>query len=128
MKKYFKLAALAVAALFGLLFVSCEKSDVEGSVVGTWEVTHFEFSTLFDEEDGEGLQVGDTMTFYEDGTYEDSEDIARWTKKGNILTIIYDDDDYLPAVMKIVKLTDKVMEVELDYVFVQAKVKMRRVQ
>ena len=72
------------------------------------------------------------MTFYSDGTYEDSEDNGRWSKDGNTLTIILDDDDddiSIPAVMKIKKLTDTVLEVKLDYGgIIQFEIKMKRVK
>lgn len=134
MKRYFKIVAFAAAALFSLVFASCEKDDVSNSVVGTWEITSYKFSNALEmeEDDDDGFQIGDTITFYEDGRYEDSEETGRWTKEGNVLTIIFDDEDsedfYLPVVLNITKLTNTVLEVNLDYIVLKIELKMKRVK
>jgi len=133
MKKLFSFIAFAMMAVFSLSLASCGNSDdddvVEASIVGTWEVTYVKASSSYPMEDvGDGLKIGDRMTFHSDGTYEDSIDIGRWSLNGNTLTVVVDDDMSLPAIMKIKKLTDKVLEVELDYgSFIQFEIKMKRV-
>lgn len=130
MKKYFSLIAFAMVAVFSLVFVSCgdDEEEFEASVVGTWEVTYVRASSYWGVDDDEGFKKGDQMTFYSDGRYEDSEDTGRWSKKGNVLTIDIDDEFSLPAVMTITKLTDKVLEVKLDYDrILQVEMKLKRV-
>jgi len=120
-------------AVFSLALVSCGDDDddeevFEASVVGTWEVTYVKASSSYDMDDEEGLKVGDQMTFYSDGRYEDSEETGRWSKQGNILTVTINDDFSIPSVMTITKLTDKVLEVSLDYgSLIQFEIKMKRV-
>ena len=133
MKKLFSFIALAMMAVFSLSLVSCGNSDedelTEASIVGTWEVTYVKASSAYPMEDyGGGLNIGDRMTFHSDGTYEDKVDIGRWSINGNTLTVVIDDDMSIPAVMTIKKLTDKVLEVELNYgSFIQFEIKMKRV-
>ncbi len=133
MKKTFNLIAFAMLAVFSLALVSCGDDDddeevFEASVVGTWEVTYVKASSSYDMDDEEGLKVGDQMTFYSDGRYEDSEETGRWSKQGNILTVTINDDFSIPSVMTITKLTDKVLEVSLDYgSLIQFEIKMKRV-
>lgn len=118
----------ALMAFFCLTFVSCgdDDEDLSASVVGTWEVTYVKATSSYDME--EGIKVGERLTFYSDGRYQDSEDTGRWSKDGNTLTITIDDDFSIPAVMKIAKLTDTVLEVKLDYGgILQFEVKMKRV-
>ena len=68
------------------------------------------------------------MTFYSDGRYQDSEEPGRWSKNGNILTVTIDNELSIPSVMTITKLTDKVLEVKLDYGnIIQFEIKMKRV-
>ena len=129
MKNYLSFIAFAMMAVFSLSFMSCGDDDedvYEASVVGTWEVTYVKATSSYDMYGG--YNVGDRMTFYSDGRYQDSEDTGRWSKDGNTLTITIDDDFSIPAVMKIAKLTDTVLEVKLDYGgILQFEVKMKRV-
>ena len=129
MKNYLSFIAFAMMAVFSLTFMSCSDDDedvYEASVVGTWEVTYVKATSSYDMYGG--YNVGDRMTFYSDGRYQDSEDTGRWSKDGNTLTITIDDDFSIPAVMKIAKLTDTVLEVKLDYGgILQFEVKMKRV-
>ena len=128
MKKYLSFMTFALMAFFCLTFVSCgdDDEDLSASVVGTWEVTYVKATSSYDME--EGIKVGERLTFYSDGRYQDSEDTGRWSKDGNTLTITIDDDFSIPAVMKIAKLTDTVLEVKLDYGgILQFEVKMKRV-
>lgn len=133
MKKFLCLITFAMVTVFSLSLVSCGDSDeedvAEASIVGTWEVTYVTAYSSYDmEDDGDGLKVGDRMTFYSDGKYEDSEGIGRWSKNGNTLTVVVDDDYSIPAIMTITKLTNKVLEVELDYgSLIQFEIKMKRV-
>ena len=134
MKKFLSFLAFAMMAVFGLSLVSCgdDEEDFDASIVGTWQVTYVKATSSFGLEEDDGIKVGDRMTFYPDGTYEDSEETGRWSKDGNTLTIILDDDDddiSIPAVMKIKKLTDTVLEVKLDYGgILQFEIKMKRVK
>lgn len=120
--------AFALMAVFSLTLASCgdDDEDLSASVVGTWEVIYVKATSSYDME--EGIKVGERLTFYSDGRYQDSEDTGRWSKDGNTLTITIDDDFSIPAVMKIAKLTDTVLEVKLDYGgILQFEVKMKRV-
>ena len=129
MKKYLKLVAVAIMAIVSLAFVSCEKDggDSTGSVVGMWEITYVNAATMEGMEMDGGYKAGDTMTFYANGEWEDSTDSGTWTKSGDTLTIIIDDEYSFPIVMKITKLTSKVLEVKLDYTFFQLDMKMKKV-
>lgn len=121
----------AMMAVLSFTLVSCGgdgEEDYEASVVGTWEVTYVKVTSSYDMDDEEGLEIGDQMTFYSDGRYMDSEDTGRWSKNGNILTVTIDDELSVPSVMTITKLTDKVLEVKLDYgSLIQFEIKMKRV-
>lgn len=118
-------------AVLSFTLVSCGgdgEEDYEASVVGTWEVTYVKVTSSYDMDDEEGLEIGDQMTFYSDGRYQDYEETGRWSKKGNILTVTIDDELSVPSVMTITKLTDKVLEVKLDYgSLIQFEIKMKRV-
>lgn len=118
-------------AVLSFTLVSCGgdgEEDYETSVVGTWEVTYVKVTSSYDMDDEEGLEIGDQMTFYSDGRYQDYEETGRWSKKGNILTVTIDDELSVPSVMTITKLTDKVLEVKLDYgSLIQFEIKMKRV-
>jgi hypothetical protein len=131
MKKLYSTIMLLAMMVAALGFTACgddEEDVIEASVVGTWEVTYVKASSSYDMDDDEGLKIGDQMTFYSDGRYKDSEDTGRWSKKGNTLTVTIDDDFSIPAVMTITKLTDKVLEVKLDYgSLIQFEIKMKRV-
>ena len=74
MKKFLCLITFAMVTVFSLSLVSCGDSDeedvAEASIVGTWEVTYVTAYSSYDmEDDGDGLKVGDRMTFYSDGKY-----------------------------------------------------------
>ena len=131
MKKLYSAIMLLAMMVAALSLTACggdDEDENEASVVGTWEVTYVKASSSYDMDDEEGLKIGDQMTFYSDGRYKDSEDTGRWTKKGNTLTVTVDDDFSIPAVMTITKLTDRVLEVKLDYgSFIQFEIKMKRV-
>ena len=138
MKKLFLLMAFAMMTALSIVLASCESSsndeENEVSIVGTWEVTFIESSTSY-EFVGEEVKVGDKVYFYPDGRYENPIETGRWSKDGNLLTIILDVDEYderiilnIPSVMRITKLTDKVLELKLDYGnVVQIVIKMKRV-
>ena len=118
-------------AVFSLALVSCSNDDgdneVTSSIVGTWEVTERKVSSPYSIEDG--LQVGERITSHSDGRYEEPHDTGKWSQEGNTL-ICTSDDDFLsiPGGWEILKLTDKVLEVRLDYgSFVQGKLKMKKV-
>ena len=134
MKKFLSFMVFAMMAVFGLSLVSCgdDDEDFEASIVGTWEVTYVKATSAYGLDEDDGFEIGDRMTFYSNGTYEDSEDIGSWSKDGNTLTIFLDDDDdviSIPAVMKIKKLTETVLEVKLDYGgILQFEIKMKRVK
>lgn len=131
MKKFVVLLTFAMMAVLGLTLVSCGgygEEDSEASVVGTWEVTYVKVTSSYDMDDEEGLKVGDQMTFYSDGRYQDYEETGRWSKNGNILTVTIDNELSIPSVMTITKLTDNVLEVKLDYgSLIQFEIKMKRV-
>ena len=121
-----------------IVLASCESSsndeENEASIVGTWEVTFIEESSSYELE-GEEIHVGDKVYFYPDGRFKDPIETGRWSKDGNLLTITLDVDEdderiilNIPSVMRITKLTDKVLELKLDYGnVVQIVIKMKRV-
>ena len=130
--------AFALMTALSIVLVSCESSsndeENEVSIVGSWEVTFIEQSSSY-ELVGEVMKVGDKVYFYPDGRYENQFETGRWSKDGNLLTITLDVDEdderiilNIPTTMKITKLTDKVLELKLDYGnLVKFEIKMKRV-
>lgn len=146
MKKYMSFMAFAMLAVFSLAFVSCGDDDdedeitAEATVVGTWEVTENNFQLKikevfgmniedWEEDEEESLNVGDRITFYENGTYRTKNETGKWKKSGNVLRVKSDDldeDVYTFTDMTIKKLTTKVMELTLsveDYFSYDVKMK-----
>lgn len=146
MKKYMSFMAFAMLAVFSLAFVSCGDDDdedeitAEATVVGTWEVTENNFQLKikevfgmniedWEEDEEESLNVGDRITFYENGTYRTKNETGKWKKTGNVLRVKSDDldeDVYTFTDMTIKKLTTKVMELTLsveDYFSYDVKMK-----
>lgn len=148
MKKYMSFMAFAMLAVFSLAFVSCGDDDdedeitAEATVVGTWEVTENNFQLKikevfgmniedWEEDEEESLNVGDRITFYENGTYRTKNETGKWKKSGNVLRVKSDDldeDVYTFTDMTIKKLTTKVMELTLSVEgYFSYDVKMKKV-
>ena len=89
--------AFAMLAVFSLAFVSCGDDDdedeitAEATVVGTWEVTENNFQLKikevfgmniedWEEDEEESLNVGDRITFFENGTYRTKNETGKWKK------------------------------------------------
>ncbi|MBO7558905.1 MAG: hypothetical protein J6T52_10470 [Bacteroidaceae bacterium] len=148
MKKYMSFMAFAMLAVFSLAFVSCGDDDdedeitAEATVVGTWEVTENNFQLKikevfgmniedWEEDEEESLNVGDRITFFENGTYRTKNETGKWKKSGNVLRVKSDDldeDVYTFTDMTIKKLTTKVMELTLSVEgYFSYDVKMKKV-
>lgn len=150
MKKYITFMALAILTTVSLAFVACggdddEENDqitTEPTVVGTWEITENNFSLKikevfgmnvdeFEVDQEESMQVGDHITFYQNGTYRAKNDSGKWKKMGNILSMKsdeLDEDVYTFTDINIDKLTNKVMELSLKYEgFFSYNVKLKKI-
>jgi hypothetical protein len=129
MKKLYSTIMMFAMMVAALSFTACggDDDDNEGSdvaIVGVWEVTSCTAQSDFDVEGG--IAVGDRIYFNADGTYRDSEDTGRWSKSGNTITITLNDGS-IPGVFQIKKLTTTELEMLLDYGFLTATVKCKRV-
>lgn len=94
------------------------------SIVGVWEVISFQKSSSVHVEGG--CKVGDRIYFNSDGTYKDAEDTGRWSLSGNIITISLNDGS-IPGYFEIKNLSSSSLELYLDYGFLQAIIKCKRV-
>ncbi len=99
----------------------------EANIVGEWEVTYLDadaaFGTLH-----ENRGVGNRAYFYSDGTWKDDEDYGTWTLKGNALTMYTTSEPVLlPSIYTVVSLTRTTIELQLNYGFLIATVKMKRI-
>ena len=99
----------------------------EANIVGGWEVTFMDadvaFGTLHENEG-----VGNRGYFYSDGTWKDDESYGTWTLKGNILTMYTSSEPVsMPSIYTVVSLTRNTIELQLNYGFLIATVKMKRI-
>lgn len=126
MRKYMSFMAFAMMAVFSLAFVSCgddddDDVDIEptATIVGTWEITENNFDLKIKEimgmdidgwetDEEESMQVGDRITFSENGRYSTKNDTGSWKKSGNTLKVksdMLDEDAITFTEMNIKKLT-----------------------
>lgn len=141
--------AFAMMAVFSLAFVSCGDDDEDdnieptATIVGTWEITENNFNLKIKELMGmdidgwetveeESMQVGDRITFSENGRYSTKNDTGSWKKSGNTLKVKSDelDEDAITFTeMNIKKLTATEMELTLNLEgYFSYDVKMRKVK
>ena len=128
MKKLYSTIMMLAMMVAALNFASCgddEEEDNGATIVGVWEVTSCTHQSDYDVEGG--FEIGERIYFYSDGKYKDSEDSGRWSKSGNIITITLNDDSF-PGVFEIRRLTSAELEMVLDYGFLEAVVKCKRVE
>lgn len=149
MRKYMSFMAFAMMAVFSLAFVSCGDDDEDdyieptATIVGTWEITENNFDLKIKEIMGmdidgwetneeESMQVGDRVTFSENGRYRTKIETGSWKKSGNTLKLKPDelDDDVIAFTeMNIKKLTATEMELTLILEgYFSYDVKMRKVK
>lgn len=150
MRKYMSFMAFAMMAVFSLAFVSCgddddDDVDIEptATIVGTWEITENNFDLKIKEimgmdidgwetDEEESMQVGDRITFSENGRYSTKIETGSWKKSGNTLRLKPDelDDDVIAFTeMNIKKLTVTEMELTLNLEgYFSYDVKMRKVK
>ena len=149
MRKYMSFMAFAMMAVFSLAFASCgddhDDVDIEptATIVGTWEITENNFDLKIKEIMGmdidgwetveeESMQVGDRITFSENGRYSTKNDTGSWKKSGNTLKVKSDelDEDVITFTeMNIKKLTATEMELTLNLEgYFSYDVKMRKVK
>ena len=149
MRKYMSFMAFAMMAVFSLAFVSCGDDDEDdnieptATIVGTWEITENNFNLKIKELMGmdidgwetveeESMQVGDRITFSENGRYSTKNDTGSWKKSGNTLKVKSDelDEDAITFTeMNIKKLTATEMELTLNLEgYFSYDVKMRKVK
>lgn len=126
--------------IISLVLFSCNNDDsdinFEYSVIGKWEITYVEaHSSLGDDTIKDMLKVGDKITINSDGTYRIPEETGKWKQDGNILTFYSqsnNDDGYIsvPAVMEISKLTDKELDMFLNYGngLIECDLKLKRIE
>lgn len=142
--------AFAMMAVFSLAFVSCgddddDDVDIEptATIVGTWEITENNFDLKIKEimgmdidgwetDEEESMQVGDRITFSENGRYSTKNDTGSWKKSGNTLKVksdMLDEDAITFTEMNIKKLTVTEMELTLNLEgYFSYDVKMRKVK
>ena len=150
MRKYMSFMAFAMMAVFSLAFVSCgddddDDVDIEptATIVGTWEITENNFDLKIKEimgmdidgwetDEEESMQVGDRITFSENGRYSTKNDTGSWKKSGNTLKVksdMLDEDVITFTEMNIKKLTATEMELTLNLEgYFSYDVKMRKVK
>ena len=148
MRKYMSFMAFAMMAVFSLAFASCGDDDdaiIEptATIVGTWEITENNFNLKIKEimgididdwetDEEESMQVGDRITFSEDGRYSTKNETGSWKKSGNTLKVKSDelDEDVITFTeMNIKKLTATEMELTLNLEgYFSYDVKMRKVR
>ena len=109
---------LAVTALLGVGFVSCDKNDSSetfdgNQLVGTWEgiwMTGYNIDSENpeDNEEWDGPILEPTVIkFAADGSGSDVDgEPFKWTLQGDILRIDYEDSGEEPEISKILSLTD----------------------
>ena len=133
MKKFYSTIMMLAVMVAALSFTACGGDDDEdvvddNSIVGVWECTSFDYSDVFgDFEVKERIKVGDRIIIKSDGTYSDPNDRGRWNVSGKEITFISDDDDSIPSVFTISKLTSKELILVMDYEILEATVKFKRV-
>lgn len=99
----------------------------EANIVGEWEVTYLDADVAFGTLHENG-GVGSRGYFYSDGTWKGGDDYGTWTLKGNTLTMNTSKEAYsLPAIYTVVSLTRNTIELQLNYGFLIATVKMKRI-
>lgn len=99
----------------------------EANIVGEWEVTYLDTDAAFGTLHETG-GVGSRGYFYSDGTGKGGDDYGTWTLKGNTLTMNTSKEAYsLPAIYTVVSLTRTTIELQLNYGFLVATVKMKRI-
>ena len=149
MRKYMSFMAFAMMAVFSLAFVSCGDDDEDdnieptATIVGTWEITENNFNLKIKEimgmdidgwetDEEESMQVGDRITFSENGRYSTKIETGSWKKSGNTLKLksdMLDDDAITFTEMNIKKLTATEMELTLNLEgYFSYDVKMRKVK
>lgn len=134
MKKFLNFGLFVMLAAFSLVCVSCEEDsdDVSASIVGTWEITSINYDSVFDVEEDEGYSVGDKCEFNADGTYSFPGEEGKYSYVENTLTLYPQNDDSdiisIPAEFEVTKLTSKELVMELDYGFLSAEIKLKRVK
>ena len=105
---------------------SGEVAIIEANIVGEWEVTYLDadaaFGTLH-EKNG----VGSRAHFYSNGTWIGGDDSGTWKLNGSSFTMYSNKSMAIPAIYTIVSLTKTTIELQLNYGFLVACVKMKRV-
>ena len=140
MRKIYSTVLMLAMMVAALSFTACGGDDdevdngkVEASIVGVWECTYFNFDTDYPEMfDNSGMQIGDRVRFYSDGTYETDyksghNESGRWSLNGNILTVAANADLSIPFDYKITTLTSTNLEFTIDIELLKAIYRLKRV-
>ena len=133
MKKVYSTIMMLAMMVAALGFTACGSDDEddevsEASIVGVWECTAFDYHSISGDDDvDEGIKVGEKIYFHSDGTFSESGDQGTWRLKGNQLTVIVDDEYYLPVVYTVSKLTSSELILKIDYGVFNATIKFKRV-
>ena len=139
MKKIYPPAMMLAMMVAALSFTACGGDDDvdngkgEASIVGVWECTYFDFDTDYPEMfDNSGMQIGDRVRFYSDGTYETDyksghNETGKWSLNGNILTVSANADLSIPFDYKIITLTSTNLEFTIDIELLKAIYRLKRV-
>ena len=99
----------------------------EANIVGEWEVIYSDVDAAFGTVD-KNQSVGSKGYFYSDGTWKDKDDYGTWTLKENVLTMYTKNKlVLLPSIYTVVSLTRNTIELRLDYGYLAATVKMKRI-
>lgn len=140
MKRLISNLSKILPLIISLILFSCSNDDndisFEYSVIGVWEITYVEaHSSLGDDTIKDMIKVGDRVTINQDGTYEIPEEVGKWKQDGNKLTFYpqsNNDDGYIsvPAIMEISKLTDKELDMFLNYGngLIEYDLKLKRIE
>ena len=140
MRKIYSTVLMLAMMVAVLSFTACGGDDdevdngkVEASIVGVWECTYFDFDTDYPEMfDNSGMQIGDRVRFYSDGTYETDyksghNETGRWSLKGNTLTVAVNAEPSIPFDYKITKLTSTELEFTFDMGIMKLLYRCKRV-
>jgi len=104
-----------------------EVAIIEANIVGEWEVTYTDVDVAFGTVK-ETQGVGSRGHFYSNGTWQDEESSGTWKLNGNTLTMYPNNASVsLPAVYTIKSLTRDTMELQLNYGFLIANIKLERI-
>lgn len=130
MKRLISNLSKILVIITSVVLFSCSNDDndmnFEYSVIGKWEVTDAEANSSFDD-DILNIKVGDIITINQDGTYETPVEAGKWEQDGNRLTFYVENS--VPAVTEIIKLTDKELEIFLNYgSLVEYDLKFKRIE